>query len=521
MLDDSTLLRRYCAEREEEAFADFVARHLPLVYSAALRRLGGDTHRAQDVAQVVFCHVARDARRLSRHPELTGWLYTATRNAAVDIVRSEQRRRGREQEAHNMEITAPETDVPADWSRLKPVLDAAMDELPDSDREAVLLRFFQSRPFADIGARLGLSEDAARKRVDRALDKLRTLLQQRRIASTSAALAALLSAETVSAAPAQLTSSVTGTALAVGRTSVGTVSALSLSKLQITVAALVVAGGAVGFAIQRSTIAALRTETNALAKRLAEERETASPSHPRSGSAAAGATLGALEGNAIDASGSPSNTVASLLGLDTGAGTGSRGSDPANKYLKTSSKSPAALAQERARMHQRYDRFFQRHGLSPEKAERFIDLKLAIFEAQDDLQKAMRQAGAQGGTSESESIRNQLVGPLWAEIRELLGPEANKAYPAFEASSAIHSGYIEPMLPEFAAAKVPLTGEQMEQLVPVFARNKTLTRANRSDIHMTGGMDWDTVVTESARVLSAEQVTVLRAHANRRAAASR
>jgi RNA polymerase sigma factor (sigma-70 family) len=88
MTDDATLLRDYAIDREQAAFAHLVERHLPLVYSAALRRLAGDAHRAHDVAQVVFCALARDARKLADHADLTGWLYTATRNAVVDVARS-------------------------------------------------------------------------------------------------------------------------------------------------------------------------------------------------------------------------------------------------------------------------------------------------------------------------------------------------------------------------------------------------------------------------------------------------
>src|SRR3954469_9530917 len=148
MNDDVSLLRRYASVRDETAFAELVQRTLPLVYSAALRRLGGDTHRAQDVAQVVFCSLARDAGRIVRHPVLTGWLYTATRNAVIDIIRTEKRRRVREEEAHAMQEIEMKPDAPADWSQLRPMLDGAMDQLRDQDREAILLRFFQGLTFS-------------------------------------------------------------------------------------------------------------------------------------------------------------------------------------------------------------------------------------------------------------------------------------------------------------------------------------------------------------------------------------
>src|SRR5882672_2564349 len=172
MNGDTELLRRYVEDRSEAAFAELVRLHLNLVYFAALRQVGGDAHRAKDVAQAVFTDLARTASALSRHAVLTGWLYTSTHYAAAKAVRAEQRRQTHEQEARTMneilQSSAPETD----WDRLRPVLDDVMLQLNEADREAVLLRFFEGRPFADVGAKLRLSEDAARMRVERALDKM-------------------------------------------------------------------------------------------------------------------------------------------------------------------------------------------------------------------------------------------------------------------------------------------------------------------------------------------------------------
>src|SRR6185295_1479860 len=192
MVDDAVLLHRYAHERSQAAFEELVRRYLDLVYAAALRRLGGDGHRAADVAQVVFATLARDAASLAHHAVLAGWLYAATRNAALNILRGEERRRTREQEAYRMQELNSSEESGADWQKLRPVLDSAMDELDERDREAVLLRFFQGRPFADVATVLRVSEDAARKRVDRALEKLRGRLLQRGIATTAAALGATL-----------------------------------------------------------------------------------------------------------------------------------------------------------------------------------------------------------------------------------------------------------------------------------------------------------------------------------------
>jgi len=198
---DSELLQQFVRDGSEGAFTELVRRHVNLVYSAALRQVGPDAPSAEDVTQSVFTDLARKARQLTRHPTLTGWLYSSTRLAAAQHRRSESRRLARETAAHAMSQLLSSDDSEADWNPLRPVLDEAMHDLNEADREAVLLRFFEQRPLAEIGARLGLSENTARMRVERALDKLHAALAKRGITSTTAALAATLGARAVGAAP--------------------------------------------------------------------------------------------------------------------------------------------------------------------------------------------------------------------------------------------------------------------------------------------------------------------------------
>ncbi len=219
-LTDSDLLRRFAEEGREEAFAELVGRRIDLVYAAALRQVGGDAHRAQDIAQEVFIDLARKARSLGRHPSLLGWLYTSTHFAAVNVIRVEHRRKRREEEALAMHDIAGNDSANADWSQLQPVLDAAMHELDERERRVVLLRFFDRQSFAAIGAELGLTENAAQKSAERALDRLHALLAKRRVTSTASALGVALANQAVATAPAGLAASVTGTALA-GATVVG------------------------------------------------------------------------------------------------------------------------------------------------------------------------------------------------------------------------------------------------------------------------------------------------------------
>lgn len=134
---------------------------------------------------------------------LVAWLHTATRNAALNLMISEKRRQVREHQALDL-APAGAGDAGPDWERLRPVLDAAIDELPEPDRAAVVLRFLERRPFAEIGAALRVSEDAARMRTDRALNKLRTALARHGITSTATALSAIVSSQPLVSAPAGL-----------------------------------------------------------------------------------------------------------------------------------------------------------------------------------------------------------------------------------------------------------------------------------------------------------------------------
>jgi len=262
MKDDATLLQCYLENRSESDFAELVRRHVNLVYSCALRQVNGDSHLAQDVTQLVFTDLARKAASLTDLRVLAGWLFTSTRFAAAKLVRGEQRRRRREQEAESMqEIFWSDSTASLDWERVRPVLDDALAELRERDREAILLRFLEGRNFAEIGARFSLSDNAARMRVDRAVEKLRSLLMRRGITSTTAALAVTLANQAVVAAPAGLAAAVTETALA-GAAATGTaaLALMSMTKLQIAIAAAVVLTGSGAYVMQQTTNETLRAE---------------------------------------------------------------------------------------------------------------------------------------------------------------------------------------------------------------------------------------------------------------------
>jgi RNA polymerase sigma factor (sigma-70 family) len=214
MNEDSILLRRFVEDHAEEAFTELVQQYFPMVHATALRRVGGDAHLAQDVAQTVFIALARKASSLQGHVSLAGWLYIGTHRATAEIVRREQRRKQRETSAQFMNLASTSDDPPVDPTALRPLLDDALVELKSDDREAVVLRFFAQRSFAEIGDALRITEEAARKRVHRALDQRQATLSRRGITSTITALGSALTAAGITTAPATLGSEVAAAALA-------------------------------------------------------------------------------------------------------------------------------------------------------------------------------------------------------------------------------------------------------------------------------------------------------------------
>jgi len=234
MTDDIELLRRYARDRSEEAFAELVRRQVNFVYACALPRVGGDEHLARDVSQQVFIALARQAHALVGRTVLAGWLYTTTRFIAAKAVRTERRRRGREQGAQQMSELSEPSSSGINWDGLQPVISQAMDDLNEQDRMAVLLRFFKGYSFAEIGAKLNLSEEGARSRVDRTLAKMRRSLSHRGFNSTAAALTGVLASRAALVAPNGLAGSITMAALSAPAIGVGPGMAFELLKFMTT-----------------------------------------------------------------------------------------------------------------------------------------------------------------------------------------------------------------------------------------------------------------------------------------------
>ena len=267
MTDSQTLLSLYARTGSESAFRELVSRYIDLVYSTAFRLVGGDAHSAQDVAQTVFVALAAKAGTLPQDVMLGGWLHQHTRFVAGKLMRKERRRQMRERQA--AEMNALEDHSESNLAQVAPVLDEAIGQLEAEDRTAILLRFFERKDFRGVGDALGSSEDAARKRVDRALEKLHVLLKHRGAALSAAGLGTALAAEAVTAAPAGLAGSVAGTALASAAASGGMAATLvklmTMTKLKLgIISAMVVAGVTTPLVFQHQSQVKLREDNQAL-----------------------------------------------------------------------------------------------------------------------------------------------------------------------------------------------------------------------------------------------------------------
>ena len=222
---DLDLLHRYTRHDAEDAFAEIVRRHLDLVYSAALRQVRSP-QLAEEVAQSAFTDLARQAHRLAPDTVLTAWLYQVTRRTAIDVVRREARRHLREQIATEMNALNA---TAADWTHVEPLLDEAVQALDETDRAAVLLRYFENQSLREVGQTLGTSEDAAQKRVSRAVERLRDFFAKRGVTVGTSGLAVVLSANAVQAAPVGLAATIS-TAAALAGTTISTSTALAATQ---------------------------------------------------------------------------------------------------------------------------------------------------------------------------------------------------------------------------------------------------------------------------------------------------
>lgn len=281
---DNDLLGQFTREQSQDAFTELVNRHLNLVYTAAFRQVRS-SQLAEEVSQTVFLGLAREAAKLRRDTLLTAWLYTVTHRTSVDVVRREARRQAREQIAIQLsDMNAPD----APWAQIEPMLDEAMNSLEDTDRAAILLRYFENKSLREVGQALGTSEDAAQKRVTRAVERLRDFFTHHRVTVGTAGLIAMVSANAIQAAPVGLGAAISATAsLASTAITTSTVATLTqtiamttLQKAAITAVVAVAIGTGIYQTYQSSvlreqvkTLEKQKKDQQALAEQAQRERD--------------------------------------------------------------------------------------------------------------------------------------------------------------------------------------------------------------------------------------------------------
>jgi RNA polymerase sigma factor (sigma-70 family) len=425
---DLELLDQYARDGVESAFAEIVRRHVNLVYSAALRQVRSP-QLAEEVAQSVFTDLAQDAKGLAPDTILTAWLYQVTRRTAIDVVRRESRRQLREQIATEMNLMNATAE---DWTHIEPLLDEAMEALDATDRTAVLLRYFENQSFRQVGERLGTTDDAAQKRVSRAVERLREFFSKRGVAVGASGLVATISANAIQAAPVGLaltisTTATMGTTAAVAATTATVTKVIAMTALQKTViaTAIVVAAGAGIYEARQATQArkeneVLQEKQAVLAKQveaLQQERDDASnrlatasaseskPEQKPSEVLKLRGQVGALQHtlSSISATNTPKSGIAKMM------------SDPTMREY---------IHQYQAKMiRERYEPLFKELKLSPENAEKFTQLIGDIWAKGTD-------AASGGGETTVQHVK-EAVEKANQELQSMLGETGLARYNEF------------------------------------------------------------------------------------------
>jgi RNA polymerase sigma factor (sigma-70 family) len=436
---DQQLIRDYTGSRSEPAFAELVRRHVDFVYSAALRMVR-DTHLAEDVTQGVFVALAQTASRLTDRPVLSGWLHRTTQNLAANAVRTDVRRRAREQEAAAMnELLSAEPDP--GWEHIAPHLDAALGELSEGDREALLLRYFQRQSAGEMAQTLGISDVAAQKRVSRAVERLRELFAKRGVAVGASALVAGISANAIQAAPAGLALTISTSAALGGTTLATTVTATKAIAMTVLQKAVITAtiAAAVGTGIyearqastMRSQVQALEQQQAPLAAQLTQlqnenERLSNLVAQPRASQALPQAQLNELlklrnQATTAQRDSRELARLKSTLAQQTGQ---------IPEYLTNAMASGLAMAgkiKQKGAL-ARLSRMKKALNLSGDQAQAISTIMTNHIQRQSQMtldsmmgKLTPEQAQAQAGASGDEQ----------AEIKALLTPEQLAAYPGY------------------------------------------------------------------------------------------
>ena len=420
MTSDLDLLGQYARNKAPDAFTEIVRRHMDLVYSAAVRQVRSP-QLAEEVAQSVFTDLARNAGKLKPDTVLTAWLYQVTRRTAIDVVRRESRRQLREQiavEMNAMNATA------SDWTHVEPFLDEAMHTLDDTDRAAVLLRYFENKSLREVGQTLGTSDDAAQKRVSRAVERLREFFSKRNVTVGTSGLAVLISANAVQAAPVGLAATISAAAVLAGTavststiiTATKTIAMTTIQKTLITAALAVVAGAGIYEAHQASNLRNQVQDQVQNLQQLQRERDNATN------------RLASLADELARVKKNPSE-VLKLRG-EVGVLRQEKaiaGSQSALNKLTANPETRKALRdQQKMGMSAIYSDLVKRLNLTPEQAGQFNDLLADhVMDSIDLITQALHDNKKQGEIDQLFYAQNSA---LQDQLQALIGPDGLAQY---------------------------------------------------------------------------------------------
>ena len=420
MTSDLDLLGQYARNKAQDAFTEIVRRHVDLVYSAAVRQVRSP-QLAEEVAQSVFTDLARNAGKLKPDTVLTAWLYQVTRRTAIDVVRCESRRQLREQiavEMNAMNATA------SDWTHVEPFLDEAMHTLDDTDRTAVLLRYFENKTLREVGQTLGTSDDAAQKRVSRAVERLREFFSKRGVTVGASGLVVVISANAVQAAPAGLAATISTAAIFAGTAvststviaATKTIAMTTLQKTLITTTLAVVAGAGIYEAHQASNLRNQVQDQVQNLQQLQRERDNATN------------RLASLADELAKVKKNPSE-VLKLRG-EVGALRQEKaiaGSQSALNKLTANPETRKALRdQQKMGMSAIYSDLVKRLNLTPEQAGQFNDLLADhVMDSIDLITQALHDNKNQDEIDQLFSAQNSA---LQDKLLALVGPDGLAQY---------------------------------------------------------------------------------------------
>jgi RNA polymerase sigma factor (sigma-70 family) len=448
-VDDHELLRAFARNHAEDAFAALVQRHVNLVYSAALRQ-ARSPQLAEEVSQTVFTKLASHADEIEADLPLSAWLYRVTRNAAIDVVRREASRQAREQIAFQMSEL---NNTAEDWSHIEPLLDEAMEALDAPDRAALLLRYFENKSLREVGAALGASEDAAQKRVSRAIERLREHFLKRKISIGAAGIVGAISANAVHAAPAGLAlhlaagslagiATISGAAAAAGTGAAAKASAagstafsktiaIAMTATQKTVLSTLVAVAGIGFGVYEAReVSNLRAQLEALQRQQKSMAEANGAQVRQLESERDAARTLAAEAKAEGgAKGNPPNEALRLRG-EVSRLRAEKSELGATSGLSKATANPEARKmmreQQKMGMSMIYSRLGKTATLTTEQTEKLNDLLADhIMDNVENVTTALRDKMA---PEELTPLFGAQESALNTKVQELLGEEGFKQY---------------------------------------------------------------------------------------------